>query len=189
MSLARLIGAGTSICGASAVAAADSIGNGPEEDVAYAIGCVTLFGTVSMLIYRVIGAAIGLEPHAFGFWAGSSIHEVAQVVATGFQYGTDAGETGVVVKLSRVLLLAPLLIGMAALAHGSADRPAGSLSLTQILPVFVVGFVAGHGHGCLQQNGHRLLSHNGGAVSAIERGRRDGGRCGREDFRWRPPFS
>lgn len=142
MSLARLIGAGTAICGASAVAAADSVRSGPEENVAYAIGCVTLFGTVSMLLYPVIGAAMGLEPHVFGFWTGSSIHEVAQVVATGFQYGVDAGETGVVVKLARVLLLAPLLIGIAALASSRSGKGSGGgLSVTQVIPVFVAGFI------------------------------------------------
>ncbi|MCO6049353.1 putative sulfate exporter family transporter [Mesorhizobium sp. RP14(2022)] len=142
MSLARLIGAGTAICGASAVAAADSIRSGPDEDVAYAIGCVTLFGTISMLLYPVTGASLRLEPGQFGFWAGSSIHEVAQVVATGFQYGAEAGETSVVVKLSRVLLLAPLLIGMAALSKGGSGQSAKSLSFTQIFPVFVIAFIA-----------------------------------------------
>nr|WP_309402187.1 YeiH family protein [Aminobacter niigataensis]WMD00127.1 YeiH family protein [Aminobacter niigataensis] len=141
LSLARLIGAGTAICGASAVAAADSIRNGPEEDVAYAIGCVTLFGTISMLVYPIIGTAMGLEPKSYGFWSGASIHEVAQVVAASFQYGTDAGETGVVVKLSRVLLLAPLLICMAALARRAEGRETGSLSITQVFPIFVIGFI------------------------------------------------
>lgn len=141
MSLARLIGAGTAICGASAVAAADSIENGPEENVAYAIGCVTLFGTVSMVIYPILGAALGLDANSFGFWTGSSIHEVAQVVATGFQFGSEAGETSVVVKLSRVLLLAPLLIGMAAISNRYSASHSGSLTATQILPVFVLCFI------------------------------------------------
>lgn len=140
--LARLLAAGTSICGASAIAAANAVRPADDGDVAYAVACITVFGTVAMLAYPPLGLLAGLSPVDYGFWAGSSIHEVAQVVAAGFQHGDVAGEQGIVVKLSRVVLLAPLLIAMSALAAGRpGGAVAGKLALSQIVPAFVVGFV------------------------------------------------
>lgn len=140
--LARLLAAGTSICGASAIAAANAVRRTDDEDVAYAVACITVFGTISMLVYPLLGQMAQLSPADYGFWAGSSIHEVAQVVAAGFQHGDVAGEQSVVVKLSRVILLAPLLIAMSALSADRSDGAAGKLSFSQIIPTFVIGFVA-----------------------------------------------
>jgi tetratricopeptide (TPR) repeat protein len=86
--LTRLIATGTSVCGASAVLAAHAIGGKSDEDVAYAIACVTLFGNAAMLVFPLLGQ--GLDPRAYGLWTGASIHEVAQVVAAGAQHGPDA---------------------------------------------------------------------------------------------------
>ena len=122
LGLARLLAAGTSICGASAIAAAASVEKSNREDVAYAVACITLFGTISIVVYPIVGDLLQLSSMEFGFWIGASVHEVAQVVAAGFQRGADAGEYSVVVKLSRVLLLAPLLIVMGWLAHRRSDQ-------------------------------------------------------------------
>jgi uncharacterized integral membrane protein (TIGR00698 family) len=140
MRLARLLAAGTSICGASAVAAANTVERCEDEDVAYAVACVTLFGTVATLVYPLLASAMEMTPLSFGFWTGVSIHEVAQVVAAGFQQGTEAGEFAVVVKLSRVLLLAPLLIAMTLLASRRSTS-GGDLALSTMVPVFVAGFI------------------------------------------------
>lgn len=140
--LARLLAAGTSICGASAIAAANSVEQAREEEVSYAIACITLFGTLAIVAYPVIATFLDMDGLAFGFWAGASIHEVAQVVATGFQRGDEAGELAVVVKLSRVLLLAPLLIAVVLLARSRHKKSGGvSLEKTQIFPVFVSVFI------------------------------------------------
>lgn len=137
--LARLIGAGTSICGASAVLAVNSVTRAEEEDVAYAIACVTLCGTLSMLVYPLLAEALALNPHVFGLWAGASIHEVGQAVATAFQDGREAGEIGTIAKLWRVMLLAPvvLALGMALVRRGGAA--AGSPPVP--VPWFVAGFL------------------------------------------------
>ena len=140
--LARLLAAGTSICGASAIAAANAVRRTDDEDVAYAVACITVFGTLAMMAYPVLGQMAELSPVDYGFWAGSSIHEVAQVVAAGFQHGDVAGEQSVVVKLSRVVLLAPLLIAMSAFSANRAADVAGRMAFSQIVPTFVVGFVA-----------------------------------------------
>lgn len=139
--LGRLLAAGTSICGASAIAAANSIEQAKDEDVSYAIACITLFGTLSIVVYPLVAALVGLSEPAFGFWAGASIHEVAQVVATGFQLGNEAGEFAVIVKLSRVLLLAPLLVVVALLSNLKRTQNGIPLSAGQIVPKFVCGFI------------------------------------------------
>ena len=140
--LARLLAAGTSICGASAIAAANSVEQAKEEEVSYAIACITLFGTLAIVFYPMAAALFDMDGLAFGFWTGASVHEVAQVVATGFQRGDEAGEFAVVVKLSRVLLLAPLLIAVVLLAsRRHADEGGIALSTAQMFPVFVVGFI------------------------------------------------
>jgi uncharacterized integral membrane protein (TIGR00698 family) len=138
--LAELIAAGTSICGASAVVAANSVTRGRDEDVAYAVACVTVFGSIAMVADPLIGTALGLSPARYGLWIGSSIHEIAQVVAAGFAVGRDAGEAGAVAKLTRVMMLAPVVLTMAAVAF---RRDAGrSGAVRPPLPWFVFGFIA-----------------------------------------------
>lgn len=140
--LSELIASGTAICGASAVIATNTVTRGSDEDVAYAVACVTVFGSLSMLLAPVLLPYTGFDAQAYGLWTGSAIHEVAQVVAASFQGGQEAGEFGTVAKLSRVMLLAPLVIGLGAVAvwRARGDRSAGHASPP--LPWFVFGFVA-----------------------------------------------
>jgi uncharacterized integral membrane protein (TIGR00698 family) len=143
--LAQLIAAGTSICGASAVIATNTVTDAHDEDVAYAVACVTVFGSVAMFTYPLLPGLLHLDPHAFGLWAGASIHEIAQVVAVAFQDGQKAGEFGTIAKLSRVMLLAPMVIaiglmGARATKHGKSD--AGTSPARPPMPWFVLGFVA-----------------------------------------------
>jgi uncharacterized integral membrane protein (TIGR00698 family) len=137
--LAELIAAGTSICGASAVIATNTVTRAPDEDVAYAVACVTLFGSLSMFLYPALPGLLHLDAQHFGLWSGASIHEVAQVVAAAFQDGQDAGEFGTIAKLSRVMVLAPLVLGLGVIAsRRSRERVAARAPL----PWFVVGFIA-----------------------------------------------
>lgn len=140
--LAELIAAGTAICGASAVIATNTVTRGSDEDVAYAVACVTVFGSLSMLLAPALLPYTGFDAYAYGLWTGSSIHEVAQVVAAAFQGGQQAGEFGTVAKLSRVMLLAPLVIGLGAAAiwRARGDKEAGHASPP--VPWFVFGFIA-----------------------------------------------
>jgi uncharacterized integral membrane protein (TIGR00698 family) len=139
--LAELIAAGTSVCGASAVIATNTVTEGSDEDVAYAVACVTVFGTLSMFLYPVLGTLIHLDMHHYGLWAGSSIHEIAQVVAAAFQHGKEAGDFGTIAKLSRVMLLAPLVmtLGIIAVRRGTSDTKAKKKAP---MPWFVLGFIA-----------------------------------------------
>jgi uncharacterized integral membrane protein (TIGR00698 family) len=141
--LARLIAAGTSICGASAVIATNTVTNGDDEDVAYAVACVTIFGSAAMFAYPLLPGLLHLDPHAFGLWSGASIHEIAQVVAAAFQYGKAAGEFGTIAKLSRVMLLAPVVIALGWMAsRRTTVRKSTSASSRPPMPWFVLGFVA-----------------------------------------------
>ena len=139
--LAELIGAGTSICGASAVIATNTITEGSDADVAYAVACVTVFGSLAMLLYPLLPGVLHLSPRAFGLWSGASIHEIAQVVAASFQDGQSAGEFGTVAKLTRVMMLAPLVIGLGLFAARKARGAAGERAAPP-MPWFVLGFIA-----------------------------------------------
>ncbi|MBB6412520.1 YeiH family protein [Mesorhizobium sangaii] len=137
--LAQLIAAGTSICGASAIVASNIVTDARDEDVTYAVASITLFGTVAMLGFPLLAPVLGLDQHAFGLWAGASIHEVAQVIGAGFQNGTQSGEIATVAKLTRVAMLAPMVIALGLMARRksssqSAARPP--------MPWFVAAFVA-----------------------------------------------
>jgi uncharacterized integral membrane protein (TIGR00698 family) len=141
--LSQLIAAGTSICGASAVIATNTVTEAHDEDVAYAVACVTVFGSIAMFVYPLLPGLLHLDAHAYGLWAGASIHEIAQVMAAAYQDGQQAGDAAAIAKLSRVAMLAPVVIVLGILASRnmkSSDR-AGS-SAKAPMPWFVVGFIA-----------------------------------------------
>jgi uncharacterized integral membrane protein (TIGR00698 family) len=139
--LARLIAAGTSICGASAVVATNSVTEASDEDVAYAIACVTVFGSIAMFVYPMLPRLLHLDADAYGLWSGASIHEIAQVAAASFQNSQRAGEMATVAKLARVMLLAPVVLTLSVVTRASA-QPAGGKSARPPVPWFAIGFVA-----------------------------------------------
>ena len=138
--LATLIAAGTGVCGASAIVAANTVVRDGDESVAYALATVTLFGTIAMFSYPLIGAALHMPTEVYGLWSGASVHEVAQVVAAGFARGQAEGEFATVAKLARVLMLAPLVIGMGLWA--ARQTQGGSRTGSPPIPWFVFGFLA-----------------------------------------------
>lgn len=134
--LAELIAAGTAVCGASAIVACNTVTRGSDEDVTYAMACVTLFGTVSMLAFPLLIGPLQLLASAYGIWAGTSIHEVAQVVGASFAVGEEAGHMGAVAKLTRVMLLAPLILALGFVRNrGDGD------AVRVPMPWFVFGFI------------------------------------------------
>ncbi|MER9952657.1 YeiH family protein [Mesorhizobium sp. M0047] len=137
--LAQLIAAGTSICGASAIVATNIVTDARDEDVTYAVASITLFGTVAMLGFPLMAPMLGLDQHAFGLWAGASIHEVAQVIGAGFQNGTQSGEIATVAKLTRVAMLAPMVITLGLMAR---RKSSGQSAAQPPMPWFVAAFVA-----------------------------------------------
>ena len=105
-----LIGAGSAICGAAAVMATQPVARGEEHQVSIAVATVVVFGTLSMVLYPLLYPWLGMSEYAFGLYAGSTVHEVAQVVAIGDSIGHAATQAAVVEKMLRVMLLAPFLL-------------------------------------------------------------------------------
>lgn len=146
--LGTLLAAGTSICGAAAIVAMAGVVDSKDEDTAVGVGAVTLYGTLSMLLYPVVGAALGLTAQQFGLWSGASIHEVAQVVGAAFSFdgaqGTAASaELATVIKLGRVLMLAPMAIAMTLLFQKHKARgEAKAAAKVPLVPWFILLFIA-----------------------------------------------
>lgn len=135
--LSLLIGTGSAICGASAIAAMDSVAEAKEEDVGFAVATVTLFGTLAVFaVPAVAESLIGLPSQVAGVWAGASVHEVGQVVAAASPIGGGALETATLVKLTRVALLAPSVLVVGILMR--TERGGGN---GLPLPLFVLGFL------------------------------------------------
>lgn len=134
--LSLLIACGFSICGAAAVAAVDGSIDADDEEVATSVALVVAFGTLMIGLLPGLAAVVGLSHHAAGLWAGASIHEVAQVVAAGGVIGGGAVGAAVVVKLARVLLLAPVLTWVGA-AHRAVPTTGAR---PPMVPLFVLGF-------------------------------------------------
>lgn len=147
-----LVACGFSICGAAAVAAvAGSLQPSPEAtgetaegietQTATAVALVVVCGTLMIPLLPLGASLLGLDEHAAGIWAGASIHEVAQVVAAGDILGPEALRIAVLVKLGRVLLLAPVIAVIAALARRGDGAARAGASRPPLVPWFVVGFL------------------------------------------------
>lgn len=145
--LGLLVGVGTAICGGTAIAVVSPVIEAEESDTALAIATVTLFGLVAVFALPLLGAALGMSQLEFGVWAGTSVHQTPQVIATGFSFGPRAGEIATVVKLVRVLLLAPVAIGLGIwYAREKRRRQIAHVAkygkLRTLFPPFILGFVA-----------------------------------------------
>ncbi|MEQ1822287.1 MAG: putative sulfate exporter family transporter [Fimbriimonadaceae bacterium] len=135
--LSLLLGVGTGICGASAIVAADSVVNAEKEDTAVSLGVITFLGTLGILIYPLIGRALGLSKFVYGVWNGASLHEMAQVVAAGEAFG--ATETSTVAKLARICLLAPVVFGLG--WYLRSKRGSSGEAKVPLVQWFLVAFV------------------------------------------------
>ena len=139
--LSLLIATGFSICGASAVAAMDGVSDADEEEVAFAVALVTLCGSLAIFVLPVLAGPLGLHGGAFGAWVGASVHDVAQVVATASGAGPASLKAAVIVKLTRVVLLAPMVTGVT-LARRRPSNGNAPARQGPIVPLFVALFLA-----------------------------------------------
>ncbi|PPH99649.1 putative sulfate exporter family transporter [Rathayibacter sp. AY1D1] len=134
-----LLAAGFSICGASAIGAMAGATRAKEQEQATPVALVTLCGTLAIAVLPALQQPLGLSDVQFGHWVGASVHDVGQVVATAQVAGASALAVAVVVKLTRVVMLAPMVAVAAAVTRRrggtGGTRPA-------IVPLFVVGFLA-----------------------------------------------
>jgi uncharacterized integral membrane protein (TIGR00698 family) len=137
-----LIGTGFAICGASAIAAMEETARADEEDVTAAIAMVTLFGTVALVLLPLLQGPLGLSNLQLGIWAGASVHEVGQVVAAASPAGAAVVATAVVVKLTRVVMLAPVVAIVSTVQRLQSPGDLGETRRAPLVPLFVLGFLA-----------------------------------------------
>ena len=146
--LGILLGVGTTICGTAAIAATAPVIGARDEEVAYAVSTVSLFGALAMVVLPTIGAAMAMNDAAFGVWAGLAVPSTPQVVGAGYMFSATAGAQATVVKLTRNLFIVPAVF-LLSLAYGSpgvgtsaSARPRSTTALAGALPGFVLGFFA-----------------------------------------------
>ncbi|ADO10221.1 Putative PSE family transporter yeiH [Pantoea vagans C9-1] len=140
-----LIGAGSSICGAAAVLATEPVVKAAPSKVAVAIATVVLFGTLAIFIYPLLWPLAhhlfpGLSAAQFGVFTGSTIHEVAQVVAAGHSISPEAENSAVIAKMLRVMMLAPFLLCLSAVIRGKRNASQARQPVT--FPWFALLFIA-----------------------------------------------
>jgi uncharacterized integral membrane protein (TIGR00698 family) len=139
-----LFAAGFSICGVSAVGAMSAARGTDPKDTGAPIALVTLYGTAAIVVLPALAPLLGLTHIQFGHWVGASVHDVGQVVATAQTLGTVALAAAVVVKLTRVLMLAPM-VAITSLATRRRGSSTGSETDARkqpaIVPLFILGFL------------------------------------------------
>ena len=151
--LSNLISAGTGICGGSAIAAIAPTIDAEDIDVAYAMSATFLFDMAMIVLFPIMGRAMGMSAEAFGIWAGTAVNDTSSVVATGYAFSEEAGDFATMVKLTRTLAIIPTVLTFAliqmrlkrkeALASGINEKEIkANFSFTKIFPWFILGFLA-----------------------------------------------
>ena len=151
--LSNLISAGTGICGGSAIAAIAPTIDADDNDVAYAMSATFLFDMAMILLFPLMGRALGMTDQAFGIWAGTAVNDTSSVVATGYAFSEGAGDFATMVKLTRTLSIIPTVITFAfiqlrlkrkeALAKSeNGSELKANFKLSKIFPWFILGFLA-----------------------------------------------
>lgn len=151
--LSNLISAGTGICGGSAIAAIAPTIDAEDSDVAYAMSATFLFDMAMIVLFPIMGRAIGMNAEAFGIWAGTAVNDTSSVVATGYAFSEAAGDFATMVKLTRTLSIIPTVLTFAIIQMNikrkeainvgkSAKEIKTSFSFSKIFPWFILGFLA-----------------------------------------------
>lgn len=143
--LGLLIGVGFGVCGATAVAAIRPQTRATENETSYAIALIALCGSLSIFLLPFFGNLMGLSDETFGAWAGAAVHDVGQVVATASLWSDTAVQSAIVIKLSRVCLLAPIVL-IISIRHRRWLSSQGGVSefsneKPPLIPLFVIGFI------------------------------------------------
>ncbi|MFM2480687.1 YeiH family protein [Celerinatantimonas sp. YJH-8] len=153
--LALLTASGSAICGAAAVMAVDPVIKPKEEYTVVAVATVVIFGTIAMFGYPLLFPLLHMSTSAYAALVGSTVHEVAQVVVIGESISPQAANIAVIVKLARVMLLAPVLLILSYLWQRRLARQATQTQRGKItIPWFAFGFIA-----VVLLNGYLPLNH------------------------------
>lgn len=140
--LASLLGVGTAVCGNTAISATAPVIGAEDKDISLAIATNTLFGTIAVFLYPILGRAFGFDDALFGTWAGSAVNDTSQVVATGFAYSETAGRVATTVKLTRNALMVFVIVGMSFAHRDPAARELPFWTMVRkSVPLFVLFFL------------------------------------------------
>ncbi len=150
--LSNLISAGTGICGGSAIAAIAPTIDAEDSDIAYAMSATFLFDMAMIILFPIMGRAMGMSAEAFGIWAGTAVNDTSSVVATGYAFSEAAGDFATMVKLTRTLSIIPTVLTFAliqtrikrkeAIAAGEDKATIRTnFSFRKIFPWFILGFL------------------------------------------------
>lgn len=144
--LTNLLGISTAICGGSAVAAVGPVIDAKDEDITYAISATFIFDIITVVLFPMIGMAIGMSHFGYGTWIGTSVNDTSSVVAAGYAFSEMAGNTAVIVKLTRTLFIIPAVLlysfineRVEARAQGGGERP--PIQFKKIFPFFIIFFL------------------------------------------------
>jgi uncharacterized integral membrane protein (TIGR00698 family) len=150
--LSNLISAGTGICGGSAIAAIAPVVDAEDSDIAYAMSATFLFDMAMIVLFPIMGRALGLSDMAYGLWAGTAVNDTSSVVAAGYAFSEGAGDFATMVKLTRTLAIIPTVIIFAlievnikkkeAAAAGNNGEVRAHINFFSLFPWFIVGFLA-----------------------------------------------
>ncbi|MBU8681296.1 YeiH family protein [Staphylococcus saprophyticus] len=139
--LSILIGVGTSICGGSAIAATSPVIKAKESEVAFAISTIFLFNLIAVFIFPPIGHIMHMGQATFGYFGGTAINDTSSVIAATSNYGKTALETGAVVKLTRTLMIIPVVLFFTYRTIKKEKEKQSHTSIAKIFPWFIVWFV------------------------------------------------
>jgi uncharacterized integral membrane protein (TIGR00698 family) len=138
-SLSLLLGVGTGVCGAAAIAAVSPIVKASDEDTAISVGIIALVGTIFSLTYTILRPFLNVSAIQYGIWSGISLHEIAHVALAGAPAGPDALAIALLAKLGRVLLLVPLCFILMYWMKRKSIVNAGDTKIE--FPWFLIGFI------------------------------------------------
>lgn len=147
--MSNLISAGTGICGGSAIAAIAPVIDADDIDVAFGLSATFLFDMAMIVLFPIMGRALGLTDVMYGLWAGTAVNDTSSVVAAGFAFSEVAGDYATMVKLTRTLSIIPTVI-IFALINMHLKKKAAlvdsdakiNVSIRSIFPWFILGFLA-----------------------------------------------
>jgi uncharacterized integral membrane protein (TIGR00698 family) len=139
--LALLVACGNAICGNSAIAAVAPVIGAEPDDVASSIAFTAVLGVVVVLALPLLIGPLGLSPYQYGVLAGLTVYAVPQVLAATLPVSTLSGQVGTLVKLTRVLMLGPIVLGLSIAVRRAGSTPRGRVALGRLVPWFIVGFL------------------------------------------------
>ena len=145
--LSSLISTGTGICGGSAIAAVAPVIEAEDKDIAYAISVTFIFDVLMVVLFPIVGRLMGMSDLGFGLWTGTAVNDTSSVVAAGYAYSDIAGSYSVIVKLTRTLMIVPVVLIFSVINQRVTNKNVSTeaknkINIAKIFPFFIILFLA-----------------------------------------------